>query len=245
MNRKAKQVSDATEGTADSPWEQSAARAKAKALFDHKGAPQPQPQAVEWGFAVEPLHRRLTDRSLFWKDVLGLNKWEISVQLYRLSEFKDSRPAMIQVDLFSQSATVMVLHPDDTSRGTRTIDSELAMLQGLVLVRIAAVGISLAGTAPWAFTEVSRDIAIALFKALPVFNGLYDEILKRLDQKDVQLAGCSTAASGCGNVAKREDYGWSVAYQDTLDLRAKCEAGLKRQARLEASLKKLKPKRKR
>jgi hypothetical protein len=41
------------------------------------------------------------------------------------------------------------------------------------------------------------------------------------EQLRVQLAGCSVAAQGChayGNGADRDDYGWSQAYEDVVNL---------------------------
>jgi hypothetical protein len=44
----------------------------------------------------------------------------------------------------------------------------------------------------------------------------------RLEQCQVQLAGVSVVAlGGLADPAKPGDYGWSVAYQDTLELRRK------------------------
>jgi hypothetical protein len=43
---------------------------------------------------------------------------------------------------------------------------------------------------------------------------------KELEQSRVQLAGCLTAAEGWNrNPAKQGDYGWSLSYQKTLELR--------------------------
>jgi len=52
------------------------------------------------------------------------------------------------------------------------------------------------------------------------------ELKARVEQLEVQLAGCMTAAAGWSRgatKAKRGDYGWSPAYQDTLKLRQKYE----------------------
>ncbi len=53
----------------------------------------------------------------------------------------------------------------------------------------------------------------------------------------VQLAGCSLASFGCDTYhpCKQGDYGWSVAYSDVLDLRAKYEALLKENHELKVS----------
>lgn len=49
---------------------------------------------------------------------------------------------------------------------------------------------------------------------------------ERVEQLDVQLAGCLVAAEGPtfgGEPAKQGDYGWSLAYQRTLDLHRRCQ----------------------
>jgi len=49
---------------------------------------------------------------------------------------------------------------------------------------------------------------------------------EEIERLRVQLAGCGVAALGYssgGNKAKKGDYGWSPAYQDTLELRKKYE----------------------
>lgn len=53
---------------------------------------------------------------------------------------------------------------------------------------------------------------------------------------ETQLAGCAVAALGGGPVAKKGDYGWSPAYQDVLDLRAKYEEAIAERAALWALL---------
>jgi hypothetical protein len=56
-----------------------------------------------------------------------------------------------------------------------------------------------------------------------------ERLRTEVDQRDVQLAGCSVAAMGGTSEtvrAKQGDYGWSVAYQDVLNLRLRIEAAL-------------------
>ena len=56
---------------------------------------------------------------------------------------------------------------------------------------------------------------------------------KELEQAQVQLAGCLTAAEGgTSDPAKQGDYGWSLAYQKTLDLRTRLDAAQKECQRL-------------
>ncbi len=52
-----------------------------------------------------------------------------------------------------------------------------------------------------------------------------DQLETETEQARVQLAGCLTAAEGVGvdSAAKQGDYGWSLAYQKTLDLRQEYE----------------------
>lgn len=57
-----------------------------------------------------------------------------------------------------------------------------------------------------------------------------------LEQSRVQLAGCLTAAEGHNSdPAKQGDYGWSLAYQKTLELRAERDALKVRIEELEAA----------
>ena len=54
---------------------------------------------------------------------------------------------------------------------------------------------------------------------------------EEVDQLRVQLAGCLTAAEGgTNNPAKQGDYGWSLAYQRTLELRMRLDALLPAEA---------------
>jgi hypothetical protein len=52
-----------------------------------------------------------------------------------------------------------------------------------------------------------------------------EKMASEVEQLEVQLAGCMTAALGWAkDPPKRGDYGWSPAFQDVLNLRAKYEA---------------------
>lgn len=54
------------------------------------------------------------------------------------------------------------------------------------------------------------------------------ELERELEQVRVQLAGCLAAAEGATtDVAKQGDYGWSPAYQETLDLRRQYDRAMK------------------
>ena len=63
------------------------------------------------------------------------------------------------------------------------------------------------------------------------------QITDEVDQLRVQLAGVSVAALGGTSepvIAKEGDYGWSVAYQDTLDLRRKFDQAREALERIES-----------
>ena len=63
---------------------------------------------------------------------------------------------------------------------------------------------------------------------------------EELEQMRVQMAGVSVAAMGGTNdPAKRGEYGWSVAYQDTLELRLKYNILLGRQAEFKTAVREL------
>jgi hypothetical protein len=51
------------------------------------------------------------------------------------------------------------------------------------------------------------------------FRTLFPGEAARIEQLDVQLAGCATAALGWGERIERSAYGWSPAYDDILKLR--------------------------
>ena len=64
--------------------------------------------------------------------------------------------------------------------------------------------------------KINKSIAY-----LETLESRVDKLKAQVEQLDVQLAGCLTAAEGmCGdNPPKQGDYGWSLAFQKTLDLR--------------------------
>lgn len=66
--------------------------------------------------------------------------------------------------------------------------------------------------------EIARDDVRNVLAAV-------DELKSELEQERVQHAGCLTAAEGwIQEPAAQGDYGWSVAYQKTLELRRKFNA---------------------
>jgi hypothetical protein len=80
----------------------------------------------------------------------------------------------------------------------------------------------------------ARDVA-----ALAERDRRIAELEAETYRSQVQLAGCSVAASGWSQGegrATRDMYGWSVAYQDVCDLRDKFEASEARVADLQAKL---------
>lgn len=54
-----------------------------------------------------------------------------------------------------------------------------------------------------------------------------NELKARVEQLEVQLAGCSVAAQGYGDELKQDDYGWSLAYAHVKELWNKYETLLK------------------
>ncbi len=69
--------------------------------------------------------------------------------------------------------------------------------------------------------EMTRE---ELISELNRFQELYSKACSELDRERVQHAGCLTAAEGATNpehIATKGMYGWSLAYQTTLDLRLK------------------------
>jgi hypothetical protein len=53
----------------------------------------------------------------------------------------------------------------------------------------------------------------------------FDALVSELERLQVQLAACGVAAlGGTKHPAKKHSYGWSPAYQDTLELRRKYDA---------------------
>lgn len=73
-------------------------------------------------------------------------------------------------------------------------------------------------------------------KARRLGGGIKISTRNGVSQTETQLAGCAVAALGGGKVAKKGDYGWSHAYQDVLDLRAKYEEAIAERAALWALL---------
>ena len=62
-------------------------------------------------------------------------------------------------------------------------------------------------------------------ETIRIANREIKKLKAEVEQQRVQLAACSVAVyGGTKDPAKRGDYGWSVTYQDVLDLRIKYDA---------------------
>lgn len=75
------------------------------------------------------------------------------------------------------------------------------------------------------YKDRRRKTCALLRKNANTMQSMLDELTaarEQIEQLQVQLAGCSLAALDCdpeSSRAKEGDYGWSVAYQDVMNLR--------------------------
>lgn len=63
-----------------------------------------------------------------------------------------------------------------------------------------------------------------------------EDLREEVEQLRVQLAGCLTAAEGCGQQCCTDDYGWSPAYQAVIELRKLYEKAAEQVRALDASV---------
>jgi len=88
---------------------------------------------------MNPLEIRLVDQMKFWQKRLGMDDWNVSLQLVRQSEIDPNAWGSSHWDLRAKTATIQVLDPRDYNlKGSDLeLDMECTIVHELVHIQIA------------------------------------------------------------------------------------------------------------